>query len=65
MPVIFEIDFKGQNGLFELTREYTAFPGEDEILIQDGLKYTVKSNEIVTLSDKQACHIKLAYPAEK
>ena len=25
-----------------MSSEYTAFPGEDEVLIQDGLEYTIK-----------------------
>ena len=33
VPVVFEIFFKGSIGLFELTSEHTAFPGEDEVLI--------------------------------
>ena len=37
IPVIFEINFTGRIGLFELTDEYTAYPKEDEVLIQDGL----------------------------
>lgn len=37
IPVIFEIYFNGSTGLFELTEEYTAYPKEDEVLIQDGL----------------------------
>ena len=33
IPVVFEITFKGSIGLFELTSEYTAYPGEDEVLM--------------------------------
>ena len=32
-PVVFEIIFDGNSGLFELTEEYTAYPGEDEVLL--------------------------------
>ena len=37
LPVVFEIIFKGPIGLFDLTDEFTAFPEEQEVLIQDGL----------------------------
>ena len=44
IPVIFEIEFKGQTGLFELTPDYTAYPGENEVLVQDGLQYLIMDN---------------------
>ena len=37
VPVIYEIEFQGTSGLFELSSGYTAFEGEDEVLVQDGL----------------------------
>ena len=49
MPVIFAIDFRGTKGLFELTADYTAFPGEDEVLVQDGLQYIITANEYIEL----------------
>lgn len=33
VPVVFMIEFQGKKGLIEMTREYTAFPVEDEVLI--------------------------------
>ena len=33
VPVIYEIEFKGTSGLFELSSGYTAFEGEDEVLV--------------------------------
>ena len=33
--------FKGSRGLFEMTEEYSAFPEEKEVLMQDGLAYRV------------------------
>ena len=36
-----------------MSSEYTAFPGEDEVLIQDGLEYTVKNFEKIFVDDKQ------------
>ena len=45
LPVVLEIDFRGKEGLFELTHGYTAYPGEGEVLVQDGLEYSIISNE--------------------
>ena len=64
-PVIFEINFQGKIGLFELTSEYTAFPSEDEVLIQDGLQYSITDKDYITLQGKQVCLIKFAYPVTK
>ena len=41
MPVVFEIVFEGTSGLFQLSEGYSAFPEEDEVLLQDGLQYSV------------------------
>lgn len=72
VPVIFEIEFKGENGLFEMSRGFSVFPGEDEILIQDGLEYRVLDNmqkkAIHTsrkISNQKYQFIKLGYPAGK
>lgn len=40
-PVIFEISFNSQKGLFNMSEGYSAYPEEGEVLIQDGLMYTV------------------------
>ena len=45
VPVIFEIIFNGNSGLFELTQEFSAYPEECEVLLQDGLEYRILSNE--------------------
>ena len=37
VPVVFNIDFGGDSGLLKLTKDYSAFPSEAEVLIQDGL----------------------------
>ena len=39
--MVFQIDFKGKKGLFYMSDEYTAYPGEGEVLLQDGLQYRV------------------------
>ena len=41
MPVVFKIIFTGDKGLFKLTEGCTAYLGEGEVLIQDGLRYLV------------------------
>lgn len=61
MPVIFKIEFKGQKGIFEMTNEYTAYPGENEVLIQDGLKYLITSKDFIEVKGQQGCYIKFKY----
>ena len=41
-PVIYEIEFYGKKGLFKMSKGYSAYPVEEEVLIQDGLLYKVK-----------------------
>lgn len=41
LPVIFEIDFQSSIGLFEMTDDISAYPGEFEVLVQDGLVYEI------------------------
>ena len=68
IPVVLEIYFLASEGLFQLTSEYTAYPGEDEVLIQDGLEYLVLENvEMETLMHEQKVKfrlIRLKYPAD-
>ena len=45
VPVILDITFKGNSGLFELTEGFSAYPDEGEILLQDGLTYKIIANE--------------------
>ena len=63
---MFEITFTGKEGLFELTEEFTAYPGEGEVLIQDGLEYKIIDNEVKMTSNtnKEFRLIKLQYPAK-
>ena len=44
VPVVFEINFEGQTGLFEMSAGYSAFPQEEEVLVQDGLQYLITEN---------------------
>ena len=59
VPVLFEIKFCGAKGLFHLTDNFTAFPDENEVLIQDGLSYIVESNEELFADDSKASKIQL------
>ena len=49
-PVIFEIHFNSEEGLFKMSEEYSAYPEEGEVLIQDGLTYTVIGKEEIRLA---------------
>ena len=40
-PVLFEILIKGGSGAFKLTKGFSAFPNENEVLLQDGFTYKV------------------------
>ena len=46
-----------------LSREYTAYPGENEVLIQDGLQFRVIDSMIERYEEKEYKLIKLRYPA--
>ena len=67
VPVVLEIHFEGDRGLFELTDDYTAYPGEDETLVQDGLQYLVLENHEKDIDEEGAKyrHIKLLYSNKK
>ena len=42
VPVLFEITFKGNHQFFSLnSSELSAYPSEQEILIQEGVKFTI------------------------
>ena len=65
IPVILEIHFKKNTGFFELTSEFSAYPEEEEVLVQDGLQYLITDNsEIETPNpNKKLRLIKLKYPS--
>ena len=63
LPVIYSINFYGEKGLFELSPGYTAYPGEDEVLIQDGLEFLVTKVQYTTMEENEICIIELKYPA--
>ena len=46
IPVFFEITFKGDNQFFYLNSdEYSSYPYEEEVLVQEGIMYLVNSVE--------------------
>ena len=45
VAVVFEIYFHGQSGLFEMDDSISAYSGEEEVLLQDGLEYRVLNNQ--------------------
>ena len=48
IPVLMVIDFKGRRQYFNLSSEkYSAYPSEQEVLLQDGIQYRVLKNEVV------------------
>ena len=62
--IVYHIEFKGDEGLFYLSDDnYTAFE-EQEVLIQDGLDYTITNvSEYYTQTDGQkVTRIQLVYP---
>ena len=65
IPVVFEISFDGNSGLFELDDEITAYPGEQEVLLQDGLEYRITANDDGETGAANLGFrlIKLSYPA--
>ena len=50
-----------------MTPEYTAYPDEDEVLIQDGLEYQVLDNseKVDEGTGKRYVLIKLRHPVDK
>ena len=67
VPVVFRIHFHGPRGLFQLTPGYTAYQGEGEVLVQDGLEYSVVARESVRSANPAGTLeyylIDLRYPA--
>ena len=43
---MFVINFNGQKGLIAMTQEFSAYT-EQEVLVQDGLKYSVTNKEFI------------------
>jgi hypothetical protein len=62
-----EIQYEGKRGLFEMSSDYTAFPDEAEVLIQDGFKYTitdVDKTKVAEVEGKKVPYVQitLVYP---
>ena len=45
IPLLMIISFRGRLQQFHMSKEYTAFPEEEEVLLQDGIQYKVTKNE--------------------
>ena len=65
IPVVLEIEFKGLGGIFEMGEGFSAYPDEEEVLLQDGLQYSIEAvTEKFTHDTKEQFFIvKLKYPA--
>ena len=50
-----------------MTGEYTAFPEEGEVLVQDGLQYLITEKDLIDDDDtgQQVCCIEFTYPPLK
>ena len=44
IPVVLEISFFETTGFVELKADYSAYPYEQEVLVQDGLQYLITAN---------------------
>ena len=46
VPVLYKIYFHGDKGVFQMSGGYSAYPFEEEVIFQDGLRYQVLSNMV-------------------
>ena len=59
-PVLMQIEFKGTKQFFHLnTNDYSAYPDENEVLIQDGIEYEIVKIDVVPET------IPIQYPTKK
>ena len=65
ISVVYEINFKKENGLFALTSEYSAYPNEQEVLVQDGLEYSIMAIEDHENNNNPYTIIRLEHPPNK
>ena len=66
IPLILKIEFKGQKGLFSMSKGqgYSAYDDESEVIVQDGLQYLVTHKESFDFdNDQRMYYIELKYPA--
>ena len=69
-PVLYEIFFTKNQGFIKIEEIDTEYPFENEILLQDGLTYTVLSKSLIQIADqnenvKDCFHIQLHFPKIK
>lgn len=67
ISVLFKINFEGSTGLIQLTSDYTAYPNEEEVLVQDGLEYKVLSKMHMKdeESGKPYAVVEMEYPVKE
>ena len=62
-PVLLEIEFTGKNQYFFLdSDEVSAYSYEKEVLLQDGIQYTVKSVSTETMNIKLVISTNISKP---
>lgn len=55
-PILLEIEITGSNQFFSLnTNEYSSYPSEAEVLLQEGIKYKVVGVENIEQQKKFRC----------
>ena len=59
--MVYQIDFHGSKGLFEMSEGYSSYAGEEEVLIQDGLQYSITDIEEKKEDGKPFLHITLRF----
>ena len=65
VPVVLQIEFEGHDGIFEMGEGFSAYPEEEEVLLQDGLEYSLQdvTEHLAHDTDKPYFIVKLKYPA--
>ena len=65
IPVVLEIEFKGLGGIFEMGEGFSAYPEEEEVLLQDGLQYSIGAitEEFTDDTKERFFFVELKYPA--
>ena len=62
--MVYQIDFHGTKGIFEMSEGYSSYPDQGEVLIQDGLQYSITDIEEKEDDGKPFFHITLRYPPQ-
>ena len=70
VPVLYEIFYTKNQGFLHIEKILSDYPDEKEIILQDGLTFTVLSMQDIHIADadnnfRNCCHVQLYYPAIK